>query len=190
MGHLMKVSDDREHPNLVRAILNSNLAEIARWTSTYGLDHRIILDTSDLLGTSSLQGATVLNVALHLRNEQVAAWALNAGASLNIATWSSDSPFHPADQSEQDCHPLLVALQGEMPRAVKLIADRRCDLFFRGHLPDGSGNVCDTSLWSVIKNDPFLVGFCLKHNLNELLTQIEDCAAATARPRRLLRRCV
>lgn len=186
----MTGQDRQFDAHLLRAIMNGDHQEIATWIARHGIDAKHTMDTSDLLGESKLTNATLLNAALYLQKENVVVLAIEAGAAQNVATWRSNSPFQPPDQSVQHCHPLLAALRAKMPRAAKMLSQARTDLFYSGYLANSAGLVDVQPLWRLLKTDLALVEFCHEHALHELLTQTEECAAADMSARRpRFRRC-
>lgn len=160
-------------PELVNAIRNSNMKSISAWAAAHGIDHKFDFVSSDLLTESVLLDATILNVSLLLRNEQVALWCLRNRASHNVPTWRVVEGYH-ADSglSERQQHPLMVALLSGMPKAAKVLHSQGADPQFREQFiraAPGAALELDNTISKLIADSPQLSQFCIDNGLDDLV---------------------
>lgn len=160
-------------PELVNAIRNSNMKSISAWAAAHGIDHKFDFVTSDLLTESVLLDATILNVSLLLRNEQVALWCLRNRASHNIPMWRVVEGYH-ADSglSEREQHPLMVALLSGLPKAAKVLHTQGADPQFREKFiraDPGATLEFDSTIAELIAENPQLSQLCIDNGLECLV---------------------
>lgn len=168
----------QEHPALINAIRNDNISDIAKWVKVYGIDYPIVLETTDLVSNGRLLNATILNVAIMLKRELVAVWALRSGASHNVAVLiSQDSSDPAAVTSEQEQHPLMAAIMVKMPKTVEALVDQKADAGYQQTFrvkKSGRRKVRQEPIWRMIANCPEYMKFCETFGLHKLLQLIAD----------------